>query len=97
MAPQHLEGPKGKFVSLERAAKWLDISESTFRRLLEEHRWIRPVKMRSSVRYDSLDIAVLGHLLTRLPEKSEKSFPCQEGSGGVRSIPQLSGEDGPES
>lgn len=97
MAPQHLEGPKGKFCSLEKAAKWLDVSESTFRRLLEEHKWIRPVKLRSSVRYDALDIAVLAHLLTRMGENSEKIFPCQEASGGVRSFPQLSGQEDPQS
>lgn len=64
MAARTIDGPgKGQFVTAGEAARWLHISLSTFKRVLPEHPWLRPVKVHKRTLYDWEDIHALARVL----------------------------------
>ncbi len=66
MPSKRIEAPgKGKNVSTEEAARWLGLSEDTFEKLARQSGWLTPLRIGRRVLWDSLDVAVLAHVLTR--------------------------------
>lgn len=64
-----IEAPStGKNVSTERAAEWLGVSEDTFKRIVPQFPWVKPLLVGRKVLWDVVDVALLGHVLSRLGE-----------------------------
>ncbi len=69
MPSKRIEAPgKGKNVSTEEAARWLGVSEDSFERLAKSSGWLTPVRIGRRLLWDSLDVAVLAHVVGRTGE-----------------------------
>jgi hypothetical protein len=70
--PRTIDGPGGgKFLSGEKAAEWLGVSEDTLERLAENCAvggvvWMRPKKAGRKTLWDWEDVYVLAHLLGKV-------------------------------